>query len=257
MTYTNIKITTERNAIILTISRPEKLNALNFDTLNEIKHFFEHLAFPNSSSGIIITGAGEKAFVAGADINEFIKLTPENGTQVAKLGQYIFGLIENCPLPVIGAINGYALGGGCELALACHLRVASERAVFGQPEVNLGIIPGYGGSQRLPQLIGKGRAIEVICTARNVGAEEALEIGLLNYLVNADDLLGKCHDLIDEIAKKPPIQVSLAIKSVLASYENNGYEIEADFFSDCMRTQDFKEGVDAFLNKRKANFKGR
>lgn len=257
MEYSNIHIAKDQNAILLTINRPSKLNALNFQTLNEIKDFFENLDFPNDSSGIIITGAGDKAFVAGADINEFIKLTPENGTQVAKLGQYIYGLIENCPLPVIAAVNGYALGGGCELALACHMRIASEKAVFGQPEVNLGIIPGYGGSQRLPQLVGKGRAIEIITTARNINATEALEIGLLNHLVPSEELLERCHNIINQIATKPPIQVSIAIQSVLASHTKEGYEIEANYFSDCMKTEDFKEGVDAFLNKRKADFKGK
>ena len=256
MSYQYIKTSTEQHAIILTINRPDKLNALNFDTLKEIQHFFENLEFPNSHAGIIITGAGEKAFIAGADITEFITLTPENGNEVAKTGQHIYSLIENCPIPVIGAINGYALGGGCELALACHMRVASENALFGQPEVNLGIIPGYGGSQRLPKLVGKGRAIEIITTARNVKASEALEIGLLNYLVPLEQLIDKCHEIINLIATKPPIQVSIAIQSVLASDTNAGYEVEAKHFADCMRTKDFKEGVDAFLNKRKANFKG-
>jgi len=256
MTYSNILISREQNAIVLTINRPDKLNALNFKTLEEIKHFFENVTIPNEASGIIITGAGEKAFIAGADITEFITLTPENGKEVAKMGQEIYFLIENCPLPVIGAINGYALGGGCELALACHMRVASEKAVFGQPEVNLGIIPGYGGSQRLPKLVGKGRAIEIITTARNIGPAEALEIGLLNYLVPQEELMTKCHEIINLIATKPPIQVSIAIQSVLASDSPNGYEVEAKYFADCMKTQDFKEGVDAFLNKRKADFKG-
>jgi len=256
MIYKNILISVEQNATILTINRPSKLNALNFETLKEIKHFFETIPFPNDTSGIIITGAGDKAFIAGADINEFITLTPENGKEVAKTGQETYFLIENCPLPVIGAINGYALGGGCELALACHMRIASEKAVFGQPEVNLGIIPGYGGSQRLPKLVGKGKAIEIIATARNVGPAEALEIGLLNHLVPQENLLSKCHEIINLIATKPPIQVSLAIKTVLASDTRAGYEVEANHFADCMKTEDFKEGVDAFLNKRKANFQG-
>lgn len=256
MKYQNILISTAQNATILTINRPEKLNALNFQTLAEIKHFFEHTHLLNTS-GIIVTGAGHKAFVAGADIQEFTQLTPQNGQQVALEGQLIMNLIENCSLPVIAAVNGYALGGGCELALACHMRVASDQAVFGQPEVNLGIIPGYGGSQRLAKLVGKGRAIEIIATARNINAQEADNIGLLNHLVPKDELLNKCHEIINLIAKKPPIQIGYVIKSVTASDQSDGYQTEAHYFGECMKTQDFKEGVEAFLKKRTPDFKGK
>ena len=234
-----------------------KLNALNFQTLKELRHFFSHVKIGQAANGIILTGAGEKAFVAGADINEFVQLSAQNGSNVAKEGQDLMFLIENCPLPVIAAVNGYALGGGCELALACHLRIAVEHAVFGQPEVNLGIIPGYGGSQRLAQLVGKGRAIEIITTARNVKAAEAFQIGMLNYVVPQEDLLDKCHEIINIWATKPPIQIGYAIKSVNAAFTETGYETEANFFGDCMGTEDFEEGVDAFITKRKPKFEGK
>ena len=255
--FKNLLLHKEQNALILTINRPSKLNALNFETLEELKIFFETKPYFEEVSGIIITGSGDKAFIAGADINEFIQLTPENGTEIAENGQAIFQLIEDCSLPVIAAVNGYALGGGCELALACHMRIASEKAVFGQPEINLGIIPGYGGSQRLTQLIGKGKSIEIIATARNIKAEEANTIGLLNYLVPQEELMNKCHEIINLLAQKPKIQIAFAIQSVNAAFDDNGYQTEAAFFGQCMRTKDFQEGVDAFLNKRKANFIGK
>jgi len=257
MTYKNLIVEKQQNALVLVINRPSKLNALNFETLKELDHFFSNVKLPNEASGIIITGAGNKAFVAGADINEFVTLSADNGREVAQEGQRIFGLIASCPLPVIAAVNGYALGGGCELALACHMRLASKNAVFGQPEVNLGIIPGYGGSQRLSHLVGYGRAIEITSTARNVMAEEALNIGLLNHLVEQDELMNICHDIINQIAKKPPIQVNYVIQSCLASYQPDGFATEAKLFGECMKTDDFEEGVSAFLEKRKADFKGK
>ena len=257
MEYQNILVVREQKALVVTINRPDKLNALNFQTLKELKHFFESVRIGQGANGIILTGAGHKAFVAGADINEFIQLTITNGENVAKEGQEIMFLIENCPLPVIAAVNGYALGGGCELALACHMRIASKNAVFGQPEVNLGIIPGYGGSQRLAQMVGKGRAIEIITTARNVTADEALTIGLLNYVVEQDNLIAKCHEIINLLSTKPPIQISYAIKSVNAAFQTNGYEVEADYFGKCMNTSDFEEGVEAFIKNRKPKFEGK
>ena len=257
MEYQNILIVRDQNALIVTINRPDKLNALNFQTLKELIHFFTHVKIGQAASGIILTGAGEKAFVAGADINEFIQLTIKNGSNVAKEGQTLMFLIENCPLPVIAAVNGYALGGGCELALACHMRIAVEHAVFGQPEVNLGVIPGYGGSQRLAQIVGKGRAIEIITTARNVTAAEAFQMGMLNYVVPHEDLFDKCHELINIFATKPPIQIEYAIKSVNAAFTDEGYQTEAEFFGACIGTEDFEEGVDAFIAKRKPKFKGK
>lgn len=257
MEYQNILIVREQNAIVVTINRPDKLNALNFLTLKELKYFFKHIKIGQAASGIIITGAGDKAFVAGADINEFVQLNSENGSQIATEGQELMFLIENCHLPVIAAVNGYALGGGCELALACHMRIATEKAVFGQPEINLGIIPGYGGSQRLTQLIGKGRAIEIITTARNIKASEALQIGMLNYIVPQEDLMNKCHEIINLIASKPPIQVSYVIQSVNAAFHETGYKTEASLFGKCMKTEDFEEGVDSFLSKRTPTFKGK
>lgn len=255
MEYQNLLVEKVQNALVLTINRPEKLNALNFETLQEIKSFFSSVTIKDAA-GIILTGAGDRAFVAGADINQFIQLTPENGSQVAYDGQAIMFLIEKCPIPVIAAVNGFALGGGCELALACHMRVASKNALFGQPEVNLGIIPGYGGSQRLTKLVGTGRAIEIITTAKNINAQEAFDMGMLNHLVEAEELMDKCHEIINLIAKKPPIQVDYALQSVLDFNTETGYATEAKFFGECMKTEDFKEGVAAFLEKRKSVFKG-
>jgi enoyl-CoA hydratase len=240
----------------ITINRPDKLNALNFDTLSELKKIIELSYTDDEIRGVIITGSGEKAFVAGADINEIATMNAADALAISKNGQAIFALIENSPKPTIAAVNGFALGGGCELAIACHMRVAAENAIFGQPEVNLGIIPGYGGTQRLTQLIGKAKAIELICTADYIKADEALQLGLVNYVLPQDQIIHKSEEILFKIFSKPRKATSLVIASVNAVYniEVNGYETEAQSFSDCTNSGDFNEGTQAFLEKRKPNF---
>lgn len=254
--YKNILLEVVDSIATLTINRPEKLNALNFETLKELNSALDQISESQEIKGLIITGSGEKAFVAGADINEFTSI--QNAEEVAQNGQRIFAKIENLNKPVIAAIQGYALGGGCELALACHMRVAAENAIFSQPEVNLGLIPGYGGTQRLTHLVGKGKAIELITTADMVDAQEAFKIGLLNYVVPVDQLLEKCFEILNKIKNKPPISIALSIEAINTSVNNpeNGYQTEAKCFANSTKTKDFTEGTSAFLEKRKANFKG-
>lgn len=205
----------------------------------------------------IITGSGEKAFVAGADISEFVGLSVEEGKTLAKTGQNIFSRIENCTKPIIAAVNGFALGGGCELAMACHFRIASDNAKFGQPEVNLGLIPGYGGTQRLAQLIGKGRALELLMTGNMIEASIALEYGLVNHVVPQENLLAKTKMILEQIIAKAPLAVAKCITAVNAAFSgDNGYEVELKSFGDCFSTNDMKEGTSAFLQKRKPQFKG-
>lgn len=258
MSYNNI-LTEENNGIFtITINRPDKLNALNHDTLTELEKAIDEVYSSESIKAVILTGSGEKAFVAGADITEFLGINAENGEALAKRGHDIFFKIERCPKPVIAAVNGYALGGGCELAMACHLRIASENAAFGQPEVNLGLLPGYGGTQRLPQLVGKARALELMMTADIVDAETAVKIGLANHVTTKTKLMDKCLEIINKILTKAPIAISKVIESVNAHYENSdGYAAEINAFGKCAETEDLKEGASAFIEKRKANFKGK
>lgn len=259
MEYNNIIVDNLGGIFILTISRPKALNALNKMTMAEINHFFtEGYKAVKDLKGIIITGAGEKAFVAGADISEFNALSKEEGIQLAKTGQDIFTRIERFHLPVIAAVNGFALGGGCELAMACHLRYASENARFGQPEVNLGLIPGYGGTQRLIQYIGKGKAMELLMTANMINAEEALNLGLVNGVYTLDELLDQCKKVILSISKKGPIAIAKIIESVNAFFDNelDGFEVENQNFGQTIGSEDSKEGALAFLEKRSPNFKG-
>lgn len=256
MSYKNIITEEQDNILILTINRPDKLNALNFETLQEIEQVFDSITSTSSLRGVIITGAGEKAFIAGADINEFTQLNAETAADMARQGQRVFAKIENCPRVVIAAVNGYALGGGCELSLACHIRVAAENASFGQPEVNLGIIPGYGATQRLTQLIGKGRAIELMTTADIIPADIALKIGLVNHVVKQIDVMGKSMEILLKIATKAPIAIENVITAANAAQTHDGYKVEVDSFSKSVVTEDFKEGVAAFIEKRKAEFKG-
>jgi len=259
MEYKNILTETENNILTVTINRPDKLNALNTDTLAELKSAVSD-AFDNKDiAGLIITGSGEKAFVAGADISEFNNISIDEGKGLAKKGHEIFNLIERGPKPVIAAVNGFALGGGCELAMACHIRVASENAMFGQPEVNLGLIPGYGGTQRLTQLIGKGKAMELLMTADMIKAREALELGLVNYVTSLEELIPKSIEILEKIRTKSPAAIKEVITCVNAFYEdgNDGFETEINQFGNCFGTEDFKEGVAAFLEKRKANFPGK
>lgn len=243
----------------ITINRPESLNALNIKTINEIKEVVSLVYDDKEIKAAVITGSGEKAFVAGADIKEIAGLNELNSRKFAENGQEVFSLIENCEKPFLAAVNGFALGGGCELAMACHLRIASSNAKFGQPEVNLGIIPGYGGTQRLTQLIGKGRALELMMTGDMISASQALEYGLVNHVVESQEELKKLtHVLLNKILTKAPLAVGMVINCVNAYYspEENGYQTEANSFSHCTKTEDFKEGTTAFVEKRKPEFKG-
>ena len=230
---------------------------MNIETFSEIDHAIKSSVANSDVRIIIITGVGDKAFVAGADIKEFVNFTMEQGFELSESGHKILTeTIENCPKPIIAAINGYALGGGLEIAMACHLRVASENSKMGLPEVSLGVIPGYGGTQRLPQLIGKGRALEMILTGRMIGAEEALGFGLINYKTSVDELMSFTNDLASKILLNSSNAIKNAIKSVNANFANeiNGYEVEMNEFSKCFESKEFKEGTTAFLNKRKPNF---
>ena len=259
MNYENIIVTTENSVASVTINRPAKLNALNVATIQELHHAFNTLALNTEIRSIILTGSGEKAFVAGADIAEFAHFSVEEGAQLAAQGQEIlFDFVEKLKTPVIAAINGFALGGGLELAMACHIRVAADNAKMGLPEVSLGVIPGYGGTQRLPQLIGKGRALEMILTAGMVSAQEAYRIGLVNHIVPQTELLSFCNGIANNIIKNSPLAIAQAMKAVNANFKDgvNGYETEIKAFGKCFGTNDFKEGTTAFLEKRKANFKG-
>lgn len=245
------------NIAIVKINRPDKLNALNRDTLLELKELFEQLNENNEIYSILLTGSGEKAFVAGADINELNKLSMLEGKKFAEFGQDVFNYIENMEKPVLAAVNGFALGGGCELALACHFRYASENAKFGQPEVNLGIIPGYGGTQRLARIIGKGRAMEMILTGNMISAEEALNIGLVNKVFKKEELISKSIETLKLINSKGQQAIRLAVKAVNATEQmslNQGLNYEALLFGIGCGTNDFKEGTTAFLEKRQPNF---
>jgi len=243
----------------ITINRPDKLNALNKMVMQELDQAFHHALADPLIRSIIITGAGAKAFVAGADISEFANLSVEEGMAIARYGQELFSAIENSPKPVVAAVNGFALGGGCELAMACHFRVASENARFGQPEVNLGLIPGYGGTQRLTQLIGKGRALELLMTCDMIDAGTALQYGLVNYVTTSDELLHKCHSLLQVINSKAPLAIARCIKAANAVFNEklDGYEIEIESFGECFGTSDMKEGTAAFKEKRKPVFQGK
>ena len=259
MAFENILTTTENSITTITINRPTKLNALNKETIQELHQAFESAGNDPETKVIVITGSGEKAFVAGADISEFANFSVEEGAQLAAHGQEIlFDFVQNLRKPVIAAVNGFALGGGLELAMACHIRVASDNAKMGLPEVSLGVIPGYGGTQRLPQLVGKGKALEMIMTAGMVAAEEAKQYGLVNHVVAQTELLDFCYGIAQKIMKNSPVAISQAIKAVNANYEDgvNGYTTEIKAFGKCFGTEDFKEGTTAFLEKRKAEFKG-
>jgi enoyl-CoA hydratase len=257
MNLNNLLIEYVDNIAIVKINRPDKLNALNRETLIELKAAFEKLNEDQNIVSIILTGAGEKAFVAGADISELNKLSMLEGKKFAEFGQDVFNFIENMEKPVIAAINGFALGGGCELALACHFRYASENAKFGQPEVNLGIIPGYGGTQRLSRIIGKGRAMEMILTGNLINSEEALSIGLINRIFKKEELIPKTIETLKVVNSKGQQAVRLAVKAINASSQmdlSQGLNYEALLFGICCGTNDFKEGTLAFLEKRSPNF---
>jgi enoyl-CoA hydratase len=249
----------KNSVLVITINRPDKLNALNKQTIEELHDTLVEAENQHEIRAVIITGAGQKAFVAGADISEFANFSVSEGKQLSSLGHFkIFNFIENFSKPIIAAVNGFALGGGLELAMACHIRVVSDNAKMGLPEVSLGLIPGYGGTQRLAQLLGKGKAFEMIVTAEMITATEAFKWGLANYVVTQEELLNKCFELTSKISTKSPTAIKTAIKVINAGYNNNlnGYEVEIEEFGKAFGTKDFKEGVSAFLEKRKANFKG-
>jgi enoyl-CoA hydratase len=249
----------KNGVLIITINRPDKLNSLNKQTIEELHDTLVEAENINEINAIILTGAGQKAFVAGADIAEFANFSIEQGKQLSSIGHFkIFNFIENYSKPIIAAVNGFALGGGLELAMACHIRVVSDNAKMGLPEVSLGVIPGYGGTQRLAQLVGKGKAFEMIVTADMITATDALKWGLANYVTTQEELLNKCFEITHKIASKSPTAIKTAIKVINAGYNNNlnGYEVEIEEFGKSFGTGDFKEGVAAFLEKRKASFKG-
>lgn len=255
-----IVVTVENGIATLTINRPKALNAINTAVMEGLnKWFSEGYKAIEGLAGVIITGSGDKAFAAGADITEFMKLDLAAGQAKSKYGHDTYFLIERFHVAVVAAVNGFALGGGCELAMACHLRIASDTAKFGQPEVNLGLIPGYGGSQRLPQLIGKGRAMELLLTANMIDAETALRYGLANKVCAGEELLPTAHKILSKIATKGPIAIAKSIATVNASYDESvdGYALEYSIFGELLSNDECKEGVAAFMEKRKANFKRR
>jgi enoyl-CoA hydratase len=255
----NILSETKDGILYLTINRESKLNALNFNTLEELKNIFNEVNDNKSIRGVIITGAGEKAFVAGADINEISELNELNARKFAEFGQEVFDNIESCHKPVIAVVNGYALGGGCELAIACHMRIATSNAKFGQPEVNLGIIPGYGGTQRLTNLIGKTKATEILMTGDMLDANEANSLSLLNHVEpTKESAIAKAEEILKKIMSKAPLSIGMIVDCVNAVFasDENGYQIEANSFARCVKSEDYREGTTAFLEKRKPNFKG-
>lgn len=259
MNYNNILFKTLNGITTLTINRPNKLNALNIETIQELHDAFDEANLDRNIKVIIITGSGEKAFVAGADISEFADFDVEEGQELAAEGQeLLFDFVENLSTPIIAAVNGFALGGGLELAMAAHFRVASDNAKMGLPEVSLGVIPGYGGTQRLPRLVGKGRAMEMIMTAGMIDANQALNYGLVNHVTTQEELLPFCEKIAVKIMRNSPVAIGSAIKAINANFRNDtdGFEVEISEFGNCFGTQDFKEGTSAFLEKRKANFSG-
>ena len=260
MNFENIIVSSENGIGQITINRPSKLNALNVATIQELHNTFKTLDENHDIKVILITGEGEKAFVAGADISEFAHFSVEEGAQLAAQGhEVLFNFIENLKTPVIAAVNGFALGGGLELAMSCHFRIASDNAKMGLPEVSLGVIPGYGGTQRLPQLIGKGRAMEMIMTASMIDAETAKSYGLVNHVVSQTELLEFTKAIASKIMRNSPVAIGKAIKAINANFKDgvNGYDIEIRNFGKCFETEDFKEGTTAFLEKRKAVFSGK
>jgi enoyl-CoA hydratase len=258
--YQTLLTQLENGIYIITINRPDKMNALNKDVIADLSKAIDEVYNNPEIKSALITGAGEKAFVAGADISEFVGLNNTQGAALAAKGQEeVFTKIENSPKPIIAAVNGFALGGGCELAMACHFRLASENAKFGQPEVNLGLIPGYGGTQRLTQLVGKGKAMELCMTADMVGAEEAKALGLANHVFPLADLLQKAKDILLKIQGKAPLAIGKIISCVndAALCKPQGFQHEITHFGNCFLTEDMVEGTNAFLEKRKAIFKGK
>jgi enoyl-CoA hydratase len=259
MSYSTLLTHLENRIFTITINRPDKLNALNKDVFTDLNTALDEVENNQEIKSVIITGSGPKAFVAGADIAEFAGLSKEEAMALARRGHNTFTRIENSAKPVVAAVNGFALGGGCELAMSCHFRVASENAKFGQPEVNLGLIPGYGGTQRLVQLIGKGKALELLMSAHMIDANEAKELGLVNYVTTSETLLEHTKKILEVINSKAPLAVAGCIRAANAVFDEskNGYEVEIEEFGNAFNTDDMKEGTTAFLEKRKAAFKGK
>ena len=260
MAYENVRTEVRDGLLVLTIDRPKVLNALNAATMEEIYDVFAAARSDEKVKAVIVTGGGDKAFVAGADIGELAQKTPTTGKETSERGQFILSFIERFPKPVIAAINGFALGGGCELALACHIRIASEKAQLGLPEVTLGIIPGYGGTQRMARLLGKGKALELICTGDRIGAAEAERIGLVNKVVPTDQLMATVEEMARKIMSRGPLAVRAAIEAVMSGSDMpsaEGQFLEATLFGLLCSSEDTKEGMKAFLEKRPAKFKGK
>jgi enoyl-CoA hydratase len=259
MAFENVLTTFNNGITTITINRPNKLNALNRQTISELHEAFSEADKDQETKVIIITGSGDKAFVAGADISEFADYDISEGKALAKDGQQtLFDFVEKLGTPVIAAVNGFALGGGLELAMSCHFRIASNNTKMGLPEVSLGVIPGYGGTQRLPNLVGKGRAMEMIMTAGMIDANQALNYGLVNHVVSQEELLSHCEKIASKIQRNSSVAIAAAIRAINASTQTNinGFEVEIDEFGKCFGTADFEEGTSAFLEKRKADFPG-
>ena len=252
-------ITAQEGAtFLITLNRPAKLNALNQEVMSDINNAIDHFLANDDLKGAIITGAGEKAFAAGADIKEFLSLDSEKGAELSQRGQKIFAKIENSPKPIIAAVNGFALGGGCELAMACHFRIASDNAMFGQPEVKLGLLPGYGGTQRLPRLIGRGKATELLITGDMIDAPEALRLGLVNEVTAPADLLARCQKILGRAYRQSPLAIAYTLEAIQIGEEGkDGYSAEYERFGKAIASDDGKEGATAFLEKRKPDFKGK
>ena len=259
MNYENLITKIDSGILTITLNRPKQLNALNKAVLSELESVFNAAATKSEVKSIILTGSGEKAFAAGADIKEFSDFNISQGEELGTNGHKIFKLIETSKKPVLAAVNGFALGGGLELAMACHLRIASDNARFGQPEVSLGITPGYGGTQRLIQLIGKGKATELLMTGGMIKADEALNLGLVNHVVSQDELINKASELLGKIMSQSPVAVAGVIECINSYFTEgvNGFDTEIKEFGKCFETDDFKEGTTAFMEKRKAEFTGK
>jgi enoyl-CoA hydratase len=262
--YETLLTEKKNHTLVIMLNRPKVLNAINRKMLEELKAVVKQMAKDDEVKGAVIIGSGDKAFAAGADISEFSSMSAEEAAEASRFGQKVFFTIENSPKPIIAAVNGFALGGGCELAMACHMRIASENAKFGQPEVKLGLLAGYGGTQRLAQLIGRGKATELLITADMIEAPEALRWGLVNHVTTRGELADKCLEILRKAYEQSPLAIRLTLDAVNAGYQNrngyinrNGYQAEAENFGQAITSEDGKEGTQAFMEKRKPDFTGK